>query len=84
MLAAGDNPELYFFQVDEGEAVVGISGAALKGFQQRRFLSREEKIDLAGLWLKRAIEAGQTLAAENLHIRAGELRQLAADLGVAG
>ena len=43
-LTAGDNPELYFFRVAGGEVAVGISGSALRRFEQgRRRLNREEK-----------------------------------------
>ncbi len=82
-LALGDQPELYFFRVANAEAVVGISGQALQRLQSgRRCLSREEKIDLAGLMLKRRIEAGEPLMPENLFIRDEELARLAADLGL--
>jgi len=84
MLTEGDKPELFFFRVNEEEAVVGISGASLSRFQQgRRRLSREEKIDLAGLWLKRQIEAGAPLDSRSLHIRDNELANLAAELDFA-
>ena len=47
MLAAGDQPELFFFRVGAEDVVVGVSGSALRGFQQgHRYLSREEKIDV--------------------------------------
>ncbi len=82
-LALGDQPELYFFQVAGAEAIVGISGDALRRFQRgRRYLSREEKIDLAGLLLKRRIEAGMPLVSQNLLIRDEELAGLADDLGL--
>ncbi len=82
-LAVGEQPELYFYAVDGQEAVVGISGDALKQFQRRRrYLSREEKIDLAGLLLKRAIEAGAPLVSEYLYIRDKQLETLAGDLGL--
>lgn len=84
MLSAGDNPELYFFRVDSEQAVVAISGSALKAFQQHRYLTREEKIDLAGLWLKKAIEGGRALSAENLHIHVAELNLLASELALPG
>jgi len=83
-LALGDQPELYFFEVAGAEAIVGISCDALRRFQQgRRYLSREEKIDLAGLLLKRRIEAGTPLASEYLLIRDENLAALASDLGLA-
>ena len=84
-LAAGDQPELYFFGVDREQVVVGISGAALRQFQlDRRYLSREEKIDLAGLLLKQRIEAGLPLVSESLYIRGDELEGLARELGLLG
>lgn len=83
MMAAGDQPELYFFSVAGEQVVVGISGGALRRFQQpRRYLSREEKIDLAGLLLKRCIEAGAALEPQNLFLRDEQLAQLANDLGI--
>jgi hypothetical protein len=62
---------------------VAISGETLRRFQRgRRSLSREEKIDLAGLLLKRRIEAGFPLVSENLLIRDEELASLASELGL--
>jgi hypothetical protein len=81
-LTLGDKPELYFFVVAGEETVVGISGSALKRMEQRRRLSREEKIDLAGGWLKRRIEAGVSLDSENLFLRDEELAQMAGDLSI--
>ena len=82
-LTAGDQPELYFFRVAGEEVAVGVSGGALKRFQQgRRYLSREEKIDLAGLMLKRQIEAGTGLDSKNLFMQDGRLIQLAGELGI--
>ncbi len=82
-LAMGDEPELYFFHVGGEEVVVGISGETLRRFQRgRRYLSREEKVDLAGLWLKQRIEAGTPLVAQNLLIRDEELAALAGELGL--
>jgi hypothetical protein len=84
-LTAGDQPELYFFRLVGPceDVVVAISGDALRRFQQgRRFLSREEKIDLAGLLLKRCIEAGAALEPENLLLRDEHLAQLAGELGI--
>ena len=64
---------------------VGVSGDALKRFgNERRSLSREEKIDLAGLMLKRNIEAGRSLDSNNLFIRDRELAALAGELGILG
>lgn len=83
-LTAGDNPELYFFDVDGEEVVVGVSGEALQQFQdERRYLTREEKVDLTALFLKRHIEAGTPLISEFLFIRGSELAGLWRDLGLA-
>jgi hypothetical protein len=81
-LTQGDRPELFFFRVHaEEEAVVGISGASLARFEQKRSrLTREEKIDVAGRWLKRQIEAGMPLDSRNLYIRDHELANLASEL----
>jgi hypothetical protein len=89
-LTMGDKPELFFFRVggDEvvvgmTEVVVGISGDALRRFERvrPRRLSREEKIDVSGLWLKRQCEAGAPLDSAHLLIRDDELRRLAGELG---
>ncbi len=83
VLASGDQPELYFFYVAGAEAIVGISGDALRRFHRgRRYLTREEKIDLAGLLLSRQIEAGTPLGSRNFLIRDEELAGLAGDLGL--
>jgi hypothetical protein len=93
LLTLGDRPELYFFRVTAADApenvveevAVGISGDALKRFEKaRRSLSREEKIDLAGLLLKKGIEAGKSLDSNNLFIRDRELAALAGELGIPG
>jgi len=82
-LTLGDTPELYFFGMAGEEVVVGISGSALKRLEQgRRRLTREEKIDLAGLWLKRQIEAGVALDSQNLFLRDEELAGMAGDLSI--
>src|SRR5665213_1271522 len=84
-LSMGDRPELYFFRVsgESGEVVVGISGSALKMFEHGwRCLSREEKIDIAGLILKQKIEADLALDSENLFIRDAQLAELAGVLGI--
>ena len=81
-LTAGDRPELYFFRVAGDEVVVGISGSALQEFERgRRRLSREEKIDVAGLWLRRQIAAGTASDSRNLLVRERELAELAGELG---
>jgi hypothetical protein len=81
-LTAGDRPELYFFLIAGDEVVVGISCSALEAFEQgRRRLSREEKIDVAGLWLKRQIVAGTACDSQHLFVRHTELAELAGELG---
>ncbi len=80
-LAQGDRPELFFFRVNGEETVVGISGASLARFEGgRRRLSREQKIDIAGRWLKRQIEAGVPLDSRSLYIQDDELANLANEL----
>jgi len=80
-LAQGDRPELFFFRVSGEEAVVGISGNSLARFEHgRRRLTREEKIDVAGEWLKRQIEAGVPLDSRSLYIQDDELANLAGKL----
>jgi len=84
-LAQADRPELFFFRVDDGvnreDAVVGISGASLTRFEHGRpRLTREQKIDVAGRWLERQIEAGLPLDSRNLYIRDNELANLAGEL----
>jgi hypothetical protein len=81
-LTAGDQPELYFFRVSGEQVVVGISGSALRRFEKLRRLSREEKIDLAGLMLKRRLEAGAALDSQNLFLRDEELATLAGELNI--
>ena len=80
-LAQGDRPELFFFQINGEEEVVGISGASLARFEHgRRRLSREQKIDLAGRWLQRQMEAGKPLNSGSLYIQDDELANLAIEL----
>lgn len=82
-LTAGDQPELYFFSVDGREVVVGISGEALRRWQhERRYLSREEKIDLAGQALEECLAAGRAPVAENLHLGYEELVARLNQLGI--
>ena len=81
VLAQGDRPELFFFRVNGEEAVAGISGASLARFERgRRRLTREQKIDVAGRWLKRQIEAGLPLDSSSLYIQDDELAYLANEL----
>jgi hypothetical protein len=80
-LAQGDRPELFFFRVNGEETVVGISGVSLARFERgRRRLTREQKIDVAGRWLKRQIEAGLPLDSRSLYIQDDELAYLANEL----
>jgi hypothetical protein len=84
-LATGYQPELYFFEVDGSPVVVGVSGAALDEWQRfRRYLSREQKIDIAGLFLKQQVEAGEELVAEKLFIQGPQLEELIRALGLSG
>jgi hypothetical protein len=83
VLASGDQPELYFFELDGRKVIVCVSGAALAGWQgENRYLSREMKIDVAGLFLKRRIEAGTELVPEDLRIERGEFESLVRQLGI--
>jgi hypothetical protein len=85
VLTAGDRPELYFFRLAGEEIAVGISGSALQRFEQgRRRLSREEKIDIAGLRLKKQIVAGAACDSSTLFIRDQELAELTGELGFPG
>jgi hypothetical protein len=80
-LAQGDRPELFFFRINEEETVVAISGASLARFERGgRRLSREQKIDLAGRWLQRQMEAGKPLNSGSLYIQDDELANLAVEL----
>ena len=76
-LAVGDEPELYFFDVDGQSVVVGVSGKALERWQRsHRYLSREEKIDMAGLWLKRGIVAAGSELTGHLYLADSELEEM--------
>ena len=80
-LAQGDRPELFFFRVNGEETVVGISGASLARFERgRRRLTREQKIDVAGRWLERQMQAGLPLDSRSLYIQDDELANLANEL----
>ena len=81
VLTRGDRPELFFFRVNGEEAVVGISGLSLARFERGRDrLSREQKIDVTGLWLKRQMQAGLYLDSRSLYIQDDELANLASEL----
>ncbi len=81
LLAQGDRPELFFFRVSGEETVVGISGTSLTRFERGRSrLTREQKIDVAGRWLKRQMEAGSPLDSRSLYIQDDELANLANEL----
>src|ERR1700722_3512259 len=80
-LTQGDRPELFFFHVNGEETVVGISGLSLARFERGRSrLSREQKIDLTGRWLKRQILAGLHLDSRSLYLQDDELANLASEL----
>jgi len=80
-LTQGDRPELFFFRVNGEETVVGISGSSLARFERGRSrLTREQKIDVAGRWLKRQAEAGSPLDSRSLYIQDDELANLASEL----
>ena len=82
-LAQGDRPELFFFRVNGEETVVGISGMGLTRFERgRRRLTREQKIDVAGRWLKRQLEVGSALDSRSLYIQDDELANLASELHI--
>ena len=82
-LAQGDRPELFFFRVNGEEVVIGISGASLARFEHgRRRLTREQKIDVAGRWLRRQMEAGLPLDSRSLYIQDDELAHLANELNI--
>jgi hypothetical protein len=81
VLTQGDRPELFFFRVNGEETVVGISGLSLSRFEHGRSrLSREQKIDITGQWLKRQIDAGLPLDSRSLYIQDDELANLASEL----
>jgi hypothetical protein len=80
-LTQGDRPELFFFRVNGEETVVGISGLSLARFERGRDrLSREQKIDVTGLWLKRQMQVGLYLDSRSLYIQDDELANLASEL----
>lgn len=81
---AGDRMELFIFSDGQETLVVGVSGSGLDAVirELRRHPSREEKVDLAGLFLKEKIEAGRPMVPEELTMRAGELGETARKLGL--
>lgn len=82
-LVAEGQPELYFFEVDAQPVIVGVSGVALTDWQRsRRYLSREEKIDVVGLWLKQRLTTGVELTPENLYLQEADLEEMARELGL--
>jgi hypothetical protein len=82
-LAAGDHPELYFFELDAQRVVVQVSGTALTNWQRScRYLTREEKIDVAGLWLKQRVASGTELSPENLYLQEAQLDEMVRALGL--
>jgi|ERR1700733_6845273 len=83
VLTQGDRPELFFFRVNGEETVVGVSGLSLARFERGRSrLSREQKIDITGRWLKRQVEAGLHLDSRSLYIQDDELANLASELDI--
>ena len=85
VLAGVDQPELYFFEVNGERAIVAVEGGALGKWQKaNRYLNREEKIDVAGLFLKRAIESSEVEAKDlKLMVAEAELEEMVASLGLA-
>jgi hypothetical protein len=81
---AGDRMELFLFSDGEELLVVGLSGSGLEELtvELGHVPSREEKVDLAGLFLKEKIDAGEPLVPEELTMRAGDLKQIARKLGL--
>ncbi len=76
--------ELFLFSDDKETLVVGVSGSGLDDLirEMSRHPSREEKIDLAGLFLKERMETGRPMIPEELTMRARELRETARKLGL--
>jgi hypothetical protein len=84
VLAGVDQPELYFFEVNGERAIVGILSGPLAEWQKaNRYLSREEKIDVVGLFLKRALESEMVGTTNlNLMLAEAELEEMVASLGL--
>ncbi len=69
--------------MDDSEVLAGLSGSALDEMQKgRRYLSREEKIDVTILHAQRQPEAEVAAARQSLYVRAGELTGLFRELGI--
>lgn len=85
VLAGVDQPELYFFEVNGERAIVAVESGALGKWQKaNRYLSREEKIDVAGMFLKRVLESIEVSAADlKLMVAEAELEEMVASLGLA-
>lgn len=83
-LLAGANPtELYFFESEGDRWIVAISSGALRARQSTmRYLSREEKIDIAAVYLKKRLEGESAPAAESLMIGEEELAESIELLGL--
>jgi hypothetical protein len=82
-LAGENQPELYFFEAGDKPALVAIESGALGKWQKgNRYFTREEKIDVAGLLLKRAVESGMEGGGKELTLMMGEaeLEEMAAAL----
>jgi hypothetical protein len=83
LLAAAEPTELYFFDAEGERWIVAISGGALRARQRTlRYLSREEKIDIAAVYLKKRLERESAPAAESLMIGEEELAECIDWLGV--
>ena len=60
---------------------LAFPAASLARFERgRRRLTREQRIDVAGRWLKRQMEAGVPLDSRSLYIQDDELANLANEL----
>jgi hypothetical protein len=83
LLAGAEPTELYFFDAEGERLIVAVSSGALRAWQvAARYLSREEKIDIAGLYLKRRLEAESAPAAESLMLGEEELVECIHMLGI--
>jgi hypothetical protein len=83
VLAGAEPTELYFFNGEGERWIVALSSAALGAWQaEARYLSREEKIDVAALYLKGRLEREDAPAAESLMIGEKELAECMQALGI--